>query len=163
MIPLPGTAYLLAAAFVAGAFSTYKVMDWKADAEHTQVIEASLSALDQAHKTARAAEQDHANAANAIAIRLNVEKSHAKAENDRLTALLNDGTLRLRDPGAGNPAGDRSCPGDTTATPRGDNGAQAGDLSAETGRFLLTLAWEADQVAHQLAACQTLIVEDRKR
>lgn len=36
MIPIPGTPYLLAAAFVAGAVCTYKVMDWKHDAELLQ-------------------------------------------------------------------------------------------------------------------------------
>lgn len=41
MIPIPGTAYLVAAAFVAGAYSTYKVMDWKQDAEELRAIRIS--------------------------------------------------------------------------------------------------------------------------
>ena len=41
MIQIPGTAYLLAAAFVAGAYSTYKVMDWRHDAELFKALEIS--------------------------------------------------------------------------------------------------------------------------
>jgi len=41
MIPIPGTAYLLAAAFIAGAFTTYKVMDWKQDAEELRAVKIS--------------------------------------------------------------------------------------------------------------------------
>lgn len=41
MIPIPGTVYLLAAAFVAGAVATYKVMDWAHDAEKLREVEAA--------------------------------------------------------------------------------------------------------------------------
>ena len=41
MIPIPGTAYLLAAAFVAGAYSSYKVMYWRHDAEELRAVQIS--------------------------------------------------------------------------------------------------------------------------
>ena len=43
MIPLPATGYLVAAAFLAGAVSAYKVMDWKQQAEEKRDLQATLA------------------------------------------------------------------------------------------------------------------------
>ena len=43
MIPLPATGYLIAAAFFAGAMGTYKVMDWKQQAEERRELAATLA------------------------------------------------------------------------------------------------------------------------
>ena len=163
MIPMPGTAYLLAAAFVAGAFSAYKVMDWKAEAEHTQQLEGALTALDSAHKQARQREQDLAATAASIAGQLIREKRNAKTETDRLAALVDAGELRLRDPGARDPAGDRGCPGDATAGAGRNHGTQTAELSAKAAEFLLALTGEADTVVRQLTACQALITSERTK
>lgn len=42
MIQLPSTVYLLAGAFLAGAVATYKVMDWKHDAELKHELEVAV-------------------------------------------------------------------------------------------------------------------------
>ena len=43
MIPLPATGYLVAAAFLAGAVSAYKIMDWKQQAEEKRELQATLA------------------------------------------------------------------------------------------------------------------------
>lgn len=48
---LPGVPYLLLAAFVAGAFSTYKVMDWRHDAELVRELKVAQVLQKETFKT----------------------------------------------------------------------------------------------------------------
>lgn len=50
MIPLPGVPYLVAGAFLAGAVATYKVMDWRRDAELKREVEVALNLVKDSTK-----------------------------------------------------------------------------------------------------------------
>lgn len=110
----------------------------------------------------RKREQGHAAALAAVSTQYQQELIHAKAEKDRVIAGLRTGAVRLRIPIAGplSTTGDRAAAlGTGTA---GRDGETRADLSTAASEFLVGLASEADEVAHQLGACQAVINADRK-
>ena len=81
MIPIPGTAYLLLAAFVAGAVGTYKVMDWKQRAEEATAIKISREIERGGVAVANAADKDYIS-------RLTKQKESADERARRLSRAL---------------------------------------------------------------------------
>lgn len=128
---------------------------------------AQINNLQQA---ARQAERDSADAMSAIANDYERKLTDAKNRRAADIAAMRAGTLRLRDPGA---APVPACAGTAAEAGAGagrrDGGASgelpaapAGLLSNQASEFLVNLAADADDVARQLAACQQVIINDRK-
>lgn len=90
---------------------------------------------------------------DAAVARLTKENTDALAERDRLLADLRAGNVRLRDKFR---CPDRRLPG-ATGPAAGSDGAEGGVLSVEDQEFLVRLGAEADDVARQLTACQTIL------
>ncbi len=144
MIPIPGTAYLLAAAFVAGAYSTYKVMDWKQRAEEADVIKISRVIERGGVAVANQADKDYI-------IRLTKQKESAdvRAEKFRTALEIAGNSLRscsvspelvgLLNDARGEVAAARAAPKPQPATPQ----AQA---SSNCALVLETYQWNIDNV-----------------
>ncbi len=113
-------------------------------------------------QAARDDEQRHAIEVNQIAGVYEKEMRNVKADKDAVLAKLRAGTVVLRDPYA---TGQRSAGGEAGQVAAGasqcDGGAPGG-LSVQTGEFLVGLASEADDIVKQLAACQAVVIDDRK-
>lgn len=118
----------------------------------------------------RKAEQDNAAALAEIATKLEKERTDANKQHAADIAALRAGTLRLRDPGSAAVPACRGSAAETGPASSGCNGcasgqlpaAPAGLLSGQASEFLVDLAADADDVARQLAACQQVIINDRK-
>lgn len=135
-------------------------IEWQ-QRENTELRLANQKVVSLA-RALRAAEHAHGEAVAAIATHYEKELQHAQDQRERDRAAVRTGGLRLRDP---HPAGLRAC-GNAAAAPGaaaglGDDRA-AGELSAAASEFLYDLANDADAVAHQLAACQRVVIEDRR-
>lgn len=110
---------------------------------------------------ARTREHEHAQDMAKASTKYQEDLKHEKAAKDRVIADLRRGDLRLRVP--------VTCPvsaagGRTAALGTGTAGRDAGaraELSVEASEFLVGLASEADEVVHQLGACQAIINADR--
>ena len=111
----------------------------------------------------RQKEAVYAAAVNAIQTKFVKDLQHEKARHDSTVAALRSGALRLRIPVA--------CPdgagGSGTAAPGpgtvGRDGETRAELSVQASEFLVGLASEADEVVHQLTACQAVVIADRKQ
>ena len=118
----------------------------------------------------RKAEQDNAAALAEIAIKLEKERTNATRQHAADIAALRTGALRLRDPGAAAVPACRGSAAEAGPASSGCNGGTtcelsgtpAGLLSNQASEFLVNLAADADDVARQLAACQQVIINDRK-
>ncbi|MBS1198687.1 MAG: bacteriophage lysis protein [Proteobacteria bacterium] len=89
-----------------------------------------------------------------------LKDANAQRAKDRAAVLA--GTLRLRDNGA---TGLRACGSGISPPAAGasvGDGRTPGELSAAATGFLLDLASDADDIAHQLAQAQAVIREDRR-
>ncbi|GHD59871.1 lysis system i-spanin subunit Rz [Jeongeupia chitinilytica] len=80
------------------------------------------------------------------------------ADRDRAIADLRAGTRRLFVPVR---AGSCEPVPTTVAAGRGGDGEARAELSVAAGEFLERLGSDADQLARQLAACQSIVVNDR--
>lgn len=125
-------------------------------------LRAANATINALQEKARKSEQDHAAALAAVSSDYERKLSDANKQRAADAAALRAGTLRLRDP---NPTGLSSCGGlggeAGTGAGRRD-GPEGGELSAAAAEFLLDLAFDADDVARQLAACQEVLVKDRE-
>lgn len=135
-------------------------VDWQAR-DNDQIREANRAIL-RLTENARTAERAHGEAVAAIATHYEKELHDAKTQRERDRALLRTGGLRLRDPaapGLGACDGTAAAPGTAAGL---DHGRAPGQLSDAAAEFLLDLAGDADAVARQLAACQRVVIEDRR-
>jgi hypothetical protein len=111
---------------------------------------------------ARAKEQANAEKDAAISAQYQKELQHEKVTLDRIVTDLRTGVVRLRI----QLARARTAPGDSAAapgtSPGGCDGAETGELSPAASEFLVGLASEADDVTHQLTACQAVVIADRQ-
>ena len=128
----------------------------------SEQLRAANAKIMEAQDAARAAERAHADAMAAVSTnyqrRLNDASKQAAADRDAVRA----GTIRLRDPNS--PAGLRACgnfAAEASPTAPGRDDRATGELSAEATEFLLDLAADADQIALQLQACQSIVRADR--
>ncbi|MDR2838111.1 MAG: lysis protein [Azonexus sp.] len=133
------------------------------DRENTELASANARII-KLEENARATERAHAQSMAAASAQYQESLQHEKATKDRVIADLRAGALRLRFPAA-NTAGERA-DGDTTAalgpSAAGCDGGAGGELSLAVAEFFVGLASEADEVVHQLAACQAVVIADRQ-
>lgn len=131
----------------------------KRDNETLRKANIKIVELEQA---ARDDEQRHAADVNQIAGAYEKELQNVKTTKDATIAGLRAGAVVLRDPYS---SAQRSAGGETrqvaSRAGRCDGGASGG-LSVPASEFLVGLASEADGVVEQLAACQQIVIDDRK-
>jgi hypothetical protein len=125
----------------------------KANAQHAQQL-ADLEA------SARADEEAKANALYAADRQLIESKQNEIDSRDRTIAGLRVGSISMRDRFTCAAGTDQRVPGPAAGTGQRDAAGQRG-LQQADGEFLVRLASEADQVTHQLAACQAVVRADR--
>ena len=153
------------------AISLFGVGKWqnKAGAEHERVtwqakeieqVNAANAAIKRLSDEARAKEKESVDTMTRLATQLLKERATNEARRKADAAAVRAGDLRLRIP-ASVCAG-----GDFTGPPRPASSGGDGSASVELPRAiagdLLDLANDADQVADQLRACQSVIIADRK-
>lgn len=111
----------------------------------------------------RKREAQHATDMAAVSTKYQQELAHVKADKDRVIADLRSGALRLRIAVAAARPGGGSAAAATGTAAAGCDGEARAELSGAASEFLVGLANECDEVTHQLAACQAVIVKDRKQ
>lgn len=130
--------------------------------ENTALTKANTR-IKELEDQARAREREHAQDMAAASAKYQEDLKHEKAAKDRAVADLRSGALRLRIPvtcpdGAGGSG--TAAPGPGTV---GRDGEARAELSVQASEFLVGLASEADEVVHQLTACQAVVTADRKQ
>lgn len=147
MIPVPGTVYIVAAAFVAGAFVTYKVMDWKHDAELLREVKVAQQLERGLVKIVTKIEKKYIDRVVEIetkGITITNEVPVYVTKNDDSACVLNRGYVRVHDAAATN-----THPGPATESDRAPAGV---DLSRAAN--VQTRNYQAYHVvAAQLAGC----------
>ncbi|MHB1098426.1 MAG: lysis system i-spanin subunit Rz [Burkholderiales bacterium] len=160
LIPLPYK--LLAVALILAGVAT---ASWLSGSNHKQaVMQARIDALVasyqkatiQAQAQADAKQQELAQQMSRIAIKYEQELSDASKQHAADVAAIRAGSLRLRDT-----RGSCTAPA-TPATPGVSDGETGCQLSEQVTNDLFDLAADADRDAEQLAACQAVIIEDRR-
>ncbi len=115
-------------------------------------------AIDKAKAAAKATEAAHAKELGTIRTKYQKEVADAKSKKDRDVDGARSGDLSLRVPSGCPSAANVS--GAATGPSRGD-GPSTVELPRETTASLYSLANDADAVADQLRACQTVTQSDR--
>ncbi len=115
-------------------------------------------AIDKAKATAKATEAAHAKELGGIRTKYQKEVADAKSKHDRDVDNARAGDLSLRVPSSCPSAADVS--GAAAGSARG-NGSSTVELPREITASLYSLANDADSVADQLRACQTVTQSDR--
>lgn len=132
----------------------YEAAQRKADA---QVATTLAAAQDRVNMIQQASQQAMIEASQTYQKELqNVTRIKNKTISD-----LRAGAVRLRDTGTRYTIGPDPMSNAATGS-GGCNGSPGGQLSIETSEFIVGLAAEADDIVHQLDACQQIIIEDRK-
>jgi hypothetical protein len=125
-------------------------------------LRAANAAIKTLQETARRDEKSHALALSGIATSYEEGMANAKKQRDADAAAVRSGAIRLRVqyPASIYSIGDTG----TAAVPctGGGDGADGAELPAAITGDLLDLAADADGVTRQLAACQAVIIEDRR-
>lgn len=137
---------------------TEERVEWQAK-EVVQVTAAN-AAIKRINDEARSKEQAHVDAMAALAAQLAKERASNDARRKADAAAIRDGALKLRI------ATSSICPDSGAAGPprpaaSGSDAAATVELPQQITRDLFDLANDADQVADQLRACQTIIKTDR--
>lgn len=125
-------------------------------------LAAANSTIIMLNRQARDRERKHAEDIALISAQYQEDLRRVELKKDRVIADLRSGAQRLRIPIATNQT---ACSGISTeafaSASRRDDAPRA-ELSEEAAEFLVGLASEADEVVHQLTACQQILLEDRK-
>lgn len=163
--------FILPLAIVCGLIYGYGKAEFKrgevAERARWQVREneelaAANSTIIMLNRQARDRERQHAEDMALASAHYQEDLRRVELKKDRVIADLRAGTQRLRIPIAASPA---ACGGISpeafAAASRRDGEARA-ELSGSAAEFLVGLASEADEVVHQLTACQQILLEDRK-
>lgn len=111
---------------------------------------------------ARATERDHAVRLAAVSAQYQEDLNHAQARKNRVIADLRAGAQRLRIPVASAGCAGAGGMPETGPGAGGRDGGATAELSQPAAEFLIGLASESDEVAHQLKACQALVRADRE-
>lgn len=144
---------------VAGIRQQHAVELQRLDATHRDALQAEL-------QRARQAEAAHAQAMAEIDHQHSEELRNAQVKADADIAALRAGTIRVRErltcaaPAANDSPG--STGGQTSASARLGDAAQARGLSSADIELVLRIGAEADAVARQLSACQAIVSGDRR-
>ena len=130
--------------------------DWEAE-KATAAIEAG-KALDKANKEVRELEHLLANTQNKVE-KVYVDKVRTvEVEKKQFVDLARTDGLFI----------DAACPDNSNAVPNaapspgGDNGRTKARLSGETAEAIITIAADADEIVHQLKACQEILRNERE-
>lgn len=128
--------------------------------ENTELLAANAKIKSLKDKY-RQQEQDAATAIAVISSQYQRELNHVKTDKDRVIADLRVGAYRLRIPVASplNTCG--SLAAYAAPATGGRDGEARAELSGAAAEFLVGLASEADEVVHQLDACQAVLKADR--
>lgn len=172
LIPTP---YLILAAVITlglshmgAGYAGWKIRDNSARAEAQRATEQRLKEVEQLNKSiielqakARQEEAQHAQQLAAVSRTYQEKLQNVRQDNDRFIAGVRAGTIRLRLPEPrktlpGSPAA-KAVPG-----PGGCDGKAAGELPDAVAEFLWREASRADEITEQLAACQAIVIEDRR-
>ena len=170
MIPNPWVLLGALAAFVAsvtGAFfygqnvgAEDERVEWQGR-ENVELTAANRKILDLT-EAARARESFHAIELNAISTKLQEDLQNEKAAADRVISDLRNGSRVLRIPITRTV---ETCGGEAGTAPAstsGRDGEARADVHPAAAEFLVGLASEADAIVRQLAACQAVILQDRR-
>jgi len=143
---------IITASWLSGDMHATRVMQAKIDA----LVVGYQKATIQAQAQADAKQQALAQQMSQISAKYEQELTHASKQHAADVAAIRSGALRLRDARA-------SCTApQAPAAPGVSDGAEGCTLSAGVTERLYGLADEADRNTRQLAACQQVIIEDRK-
>lgn len=129
--------------------------------ENAELVTANAEIV-RLNAQARKDEQDHAAALAKASGTYQESLKNEKAAHDRTVADLRSGALKLRIELARREGADGSASGTPGAGSGGCDGAAYGELSPAAAGFLVGLASEADEVVHQLTACQADLTADRR-
>lgn len=133
--------------------------EWMAR-ENASLVEAN-STIIMLNREAREREQRHAQDIANVSAQYQEDLKYVKQQKDRVIADLRAGTQRLRIPIAASPAACSGITPEAFAAAGGRDGAARAELSGEAAEFLVGLASDADEIAHQLTRCQQIIKADR--
>lgn len=86
----------------------------------------------------------------------------ADIQKDKFIAGVRNGTIVLRQPAPRTEKASGGISSEAIASAIGRDGETNSKLSDETAEFLYTEANRADKIVEQLAACQAIVIEDRK-
>ena len=163
--------YFLLAAAVAWALSLAAVGTWQNDAGHTaersdwqarenvELRTANVKIAELNNKV-RADETAHATRLNTVSTEYQKDLKNAKAQREKDIAAARLGTLSLRfTPAHVDPGG--SGGGETASGASGCDGGTTGELPRPLTADLFQLVGDADEVVHQLQACQGVVRSDR--
>lgn len=128
-----------------------------------QELVAANAAIQKGNAEARATEHRHAAELADIAGKYEEIRQNAKAQKDQDLAAARAGALRLRYATSPAQTADLGAASSVASTPGGGNGAASGDLPPEITANLFALADDADEIVHQLSACQDVVRQDRSR
>lgn len=137
-------------------------------AKETSEIKSAAARTLELEVAARATEKRHADALAEISTDYERKIKNAKTQRDRDVAAALSGALGLRLPSSMQAGG--SATGSLAAATGGRDGGASGQLPEppaatlppDLAAGLLGLADDADQVAQQLAACQAVVISDRR-
>lgn len=111
---------------------------------------------------ARRDEADHAAALVSASQTYQEALKNEKTVHDRTVSDLRSGALRLRIDIARRESSGNGSAAQAGASPGRCDGATTAELSQPAAEFLVGLASDADEVAHQLTACQAVVTADRQ-
>jgi hypothetical protein len=155
---LVGAFALAICSYFYGHYTGVKVTkaDWEAE-KATAAIEAG-KALDKANKEVRELEHLLANTQNRVE-KVYVEKIRTvEVEKQQLVDIARTDGLFID---AACPDPSNPVPG-AAASPSGDHGGTKARLSGEAAEALIAIAADADEITHQLTACQEILRNERE-
>lgn len=164
LIPWPWRALavvlLCLAAGVIGWMDGARHEGAKAVARERDAAQAVAARVQALQTQVRETEERHAQALANVSADYQQRMNNAIQVRAADHAALHSGALRLHDP-----AGSASCGSAAPEIAAGSSGRDdrtPGELSGSAAEFLLDFAHDADDVARQLAACQRIVIEDRR-
>ena len=165
--------WLILGIAVAWLTSLVAVGDWQNNAGHTsertqwqarenKELTDANALIQSLQATARSKEAESAQ--NMATVSKNYQEilSSEGVKNEKTINDLRTGIIRLRQPDSTSQSSSGSTTSQTSASSIGCDGQAGSELSNQTAEFLYTEAARADKVVEQLAACQNVVIEDRK-
>lgn len=173
MIPTVFKPYLLLAVAIAWAASLLWVGIWQNKAgrvaervdwqeQQNEDLRLANERIKELVTAAQEKERAHTQRIADISVAHTKEINDAKVLRDRDVAAARSGAIRLRFSQSGGAVSDRSPVAPAGAAPGGCDGCPPGELPGPLAAALYELAHDADDTARQLAACQQVIIEDRR-
>lgn len=156
---LLGALALSIAAYFYGHTQGEAVVQAQWQAEKAEANAQAAIAINKAQEAARATERRQAQQFQQVEAKLLEENRKVQNEKDSLLAAARNGSLRL--PSAKSSNNSSGMP-EASAGASGDQPETVCYLPEKFVRDLATEAERADQITHQLTACQMILEEERK-